>query len=141
MRYVFGCESERKLSQLNSDLVSVVRLALDLSRCDFRVTAGMRSAERQRKLVSNGRSRMPKSMHQEGKAVDLEPCIDGFVNLAYVFEVADAMGEAATKLGIPLRWGGYYDLVNFPCAIGAKDLAKITWYDRGFYDPVHFELS
>lgn len=68
--------SNRSLSNLEGvhpDLVDVVKRAIKITEMDFFVGEGVRSVERQKRLVDSGASRTMNSRHLTGHAVDLHP--------------------------------------------------------------------
>ena len=108
--------SEKSLATLkgvDTSLVEVVKLAITLTKVDFKVGEGLRTVQRQRELVAQGKSKTMKSKHLEGKAVDLWAIVDGKVSWdwKYYEEIAKAMKQAAKQLKVNLVWGG--DWVSF----------------------------
>ncbi len=102
--------SQRSLDRLtgvDESLVSVVKMAITLTKVDFGVTQGLRTIEMQRELVAKGASQTMKSKHLDGRAVDLVAYIGGKVSwqLHVYDEIADAMAAASNALGVPVRWG------------------------------------
>jgi peptidoglycan L-alanyl-D-glutamate endopeptidase CwlK len=117
-----------RLAGLHPDLVRVVeraRLAMP-----FIVVEGLRTRERQERLVAIGASRTLNSRHLTGHAVDLAYWLDdgdgapeaGEVRWDWPLarKIAAAMKAAATEEGVVLVWGG-------------------DW--KTFRDGPHFELS
>lgn len=100
--------AERNLSAVHPDLVRIVRRAAQISAVDFTVTEGLRTAERQRRLVAAGASRTLNSRHLSGHAVDLAVKVDGKVRWDWPLyaRLAEAMKAAALELDLPLTWGG-----------------------------------
>jgi peptidoglycan L-alanyl-D-glutamate endopeptidase CwlK len=103
-----------RLEGVHRDLVRVVeraRLAVP-----FIVTEGLRSRERQARLVAIGASRTMNSQHLTGQAVDLAYWLDdgdGAVEQGEIRwdwplyeQIGAAMKAAATELGVPIVWGG-----------------------------------
>ncbi len=87
----------------------IVRRALILSTLDFRVIEGIRTLERQRQLVRNGRSRTLNSRHLTGHAVDLAPMINNQIpweDWSAFYRIAKTMKQAAQQMELPLQWGG-----------------------------------
>lgn len=111
--FQLSARSEQRLQGVHPDLVRVVRRALQLSRVDFAVTEGVRTAERQAELVASGASRTMNSRHITGHAVDLAPIIGGQISWAWppFYDLAAAMKKAAAELKVPIVWGG--DWVTF----------------------------
>lgn len=112
MAFRFSKRSEQNLQGVHPDLVAVVRKALSISFVDFMVTEGVRTPERQRKLVKKGASQTLNSLHLPqadgyAHAVDLAAWV-GEVRWDWPLyhKIADAMKLAASELGIPIEWGG-----------------------------------
>ena len=118
--------SEKNLTGVHPDLVSVVRRADELIDADsglsFIVTEGVRTAVRQAELVKAGASRTMNSKHLTGRAVDLAAVVSGGVRWDWPLyaKLAEAMKKASSELGVPIVWGG-------------------DW--RSFKDGPHFELA
>ena len=113
MTFSFGNKSKERLSGVHPDLVKVMEEAIKESPLDFSITEGLRTKERQQELFSAGKSQTMNSRHLTGKAVDIAVIKDGTVtwDFKYYQLVADHIKGVATKLGIPLVWGG--DWVSF----------------------------
>ena len=113
MTFSFGNKSKERLSGVHPDLVKVMEEAIKESPLDFSITEGLRTKERQQELFSAGKSQTMNSRHLTGKAVDIAVIKDGTVtwDFKYYQIVADHIKGVATKLGIPLVWGG--DWVSF----------------------------
>ncbi len=122
MSYKLGSRSIKNLRGVHADLVRVVQEAIRTTEQDFTVTEGMRTVERQRRLVARGASKTMNSRHLTGHAVDLIPFPfhgdvdeDGIPNIEdwdQYYPIAKAMKAAADKLGVDLEWGG--DWKSFP---------------------------
>lgn len=119
---MMAARSEQRLEGVNPDLVRVVRRAATLCKIPFIVTEGLRTTERQAKLVKAGASKTMNSRHITGHAVDLAPVIAGQVRWDWppFHEIARAMKQAAAACGVAIVWGG-------------------DW--RTFKDGPHFELD
>ncbi|HHQ6611318.1 M15 family metallopeptidase [Morganella morganii] len=96
--------SEDNLKGVNSDLVKVIRRALEITPVDFIVIEGLRTQERQKQLVEEEKSQTMNSRHLTGHAVDIIPVntkwqIDEFKPLL------KAVKQAADELGVKLRFG------------------------------------
>lgn len=104
----FSQRSLKNLNGVHKDLVAVVCRALKLSDVDFAVIEGRRTRERQAELVRNGASQTMNSRHLTGHAVDLAPWIDGTVRWDWppFYDIAAAMKQAASELGVAITWGG-----------------------------------
>lgn len=106
--FKFSQRSENNLKGVNSDLVKIVRRALQLSPVDFGITEGLRTVERQRQLVAAGKSQTMNSRHISGHAVDVfaYPTSSGSWEWKYYEQIATAFKQAAKELNIPVEWGG-----------------------------------
>lgn len=127
MTYKLGLGSIKKLRDVHPDLVLVVLRAIQLSTVDFAVGEGIRTAERQRELYAQQKTKTLNSRHIPvvfaptddrlaaialGHAVDLWPWVAGAVPWDdwTAFEaVAAAMKKAAGELGVAIRWGGDWE--------------------------------
>lgn len=96
--------SEDNLKGVNSDLVKVIRRALEITPVDFIVIEGLRTQERQKQLVEEKKSQTMNSRHLTGHAVDIIP-----VNTKWQIEefkpLLKAVKQAADELGVKLRFG------------------------------------
>ena len=106
--FKFSQRSENNLKGFNSDLLKIVRRALQLSPVDFGITEGLRTVERQRQLVAAGKSQTMNSRHISGHAVDVfaYPTSAGSWEWKYYEQIATAFKQAAKELNIPVEWGG-----------------------------------
>jgi len=97
-----------RLDAINPVLARVVRRAAVLSKVEFRVIEGMRTAARQLQLFNAGASKTMNSRHLTGHAVDLAPIVEGKIRWDWplFYPMADAMKAAASELKVPLVWGG-----------------------------------
>ncbi len=142
---------KRSLSELNgvhSDLVKVVKRAIEITVQDFSVHDGIRTLEEQKKLVERGASQTLASRHISGHAVDLVPYINGKLRWEWVpiYNIAEAVRLAAKENDIPIRWGGAWDILLTESDDATEDL--VTDYvarrrkagKRAFIDGPHFEL-
>lgn len=95
-----------RLRGVHPDLVRVVKRAR--TRVAFFVAEGLRTHERQRQLVAEGKSKTLNSRHLTGHAVDLYPVSDipiPKMKLADFKELVDAMRWAAAVEGVPIVCG------------------------------------
>lgn len=107
-------KDEAKLRGLHPDLVRVVRRAVQISTVPFAVTEGMRTIERQRKLVAKGASKTLNSRHLTGHAIDIVPLGDDGQpswDWPLYYPLAKVIKQAAKDVGVPIEWGG--DWVKF----------------------------
>ena len=103
--------SQRSLDNMKGihpDLRRVMDRALKESPLDFIVIEGLRTVDRQRQLVSEGKSRTMNSRHLTGHAVDLLPIgPDGpRFDWPLYHQLAPAVKAAAEAEGVALVWGG-----------------------------------
>ena len=120
MGYELGSRSLNSLSGVHPDMVAVVEKAITITGVDFSVIEGLRSAERQRHLLDEGKSTTMNSRHITGHAVDMVPYPVDWNDLERFEIMAKAMKEAADELSVSIVWGG-------------------DW--KSFYDAPHFELN
>ncbi|CCN38217.1 conserved hypothetical protein [Vibrio nigripulchritudo SO65] len=108
MAYLLGKRSRQHLVGVHPDLVRVVERAINITSVDFAVLEGLRTIERQRRLLRSGASTTLRSRHLTGHAVDLGAWVDGTVDWSWslYYKIADAMKQAAEELRIPIEWGG-----------------------------------
>lgn len=122
MSYHLSKRSKQKLNGVHDDLSRVVRRAIELTDVDFVVLEGVRTLERQRELYRIGATRIIKSRHLTGHAVDLGAWVDHQVQWHWPLyhRIAKAMKQAARECQVAIVWGG-------------------DW--SRFKDGPHFELS
>lgn len=157
--FYLGRKSRSALIGVHPDLIKVVERAIKISPVDFQVYEGVRTRQRQTKLVASGASQTMDSRHIPsddgyGHAVDLVPLIDfdgdGRAELRWdwslCYKVAAAMHQASVELNIRLRWGGVWDR---PLGQLTGDLEdEVAEYvarrkamgRKAFLDGPHFEL-
>lgn len=117
--------SEKSLAHLvgvHSDLVKVVKAAIDITPVDFGVLEGVRTLAREKELKHAGASETLRSRHLTGHAVDLGAYIGRHITWQPKFYkmIAASMRASAVDFNVPITWGGDW----------------ITLKDWG-----HFELS
>lgn len=146
--YRFSNRSKEVLSTVHPDLQRVVNRAIEISQQDFTVFEGIRTLERQKRLVNQGVSKTLNSKHLTGRAVDLVPYGEGkldFNDWEKFYPIAEAMQQASRELQIPIRWGGHWQELNQ----GNKPLRELreeyiqqrrAQGKRVFLDAPHFEL-
>lgn len=112
--FMMSDKSRQKLQGVNPLLTQVVETAMSLSAVDFKVTEGVRSAERQAELLADGRSWVTTSKHQVdphtglGHACDVMalPTPEGSWDWEYYEQINDAMQAAAKMHNARITWGG-----------------------------------
>lgn len=122
-----GSKSKERLSTVKQDLQSVVKKAFETVPFDVTVLEGIRTVERQRELFNKGASQTMNSKHITGDAIDLAPYPIDWNDKERFNELAKHMLNAASELGVKIRWGGDWNMNG-------------EWKDESFYDGPHFEL-
>ena len=114
MSYQLSARSISRLEGVHPDLVAIIQRGIAITPVDFTVLEGMRSRERQERLVARGASLTMNSRHLTGHAVDIAPWIDGGVSWHWgdFRPLAHAIKRAAHALDLPITWGG--DWESFP---------------------------
>ena len=150
MAFSLSSRSLAKLEGVKLELVEVVKKAIELTKTDFGVIYGMRSAAEQQKLFDSGKSQTLKSKHLTGDAVDLMAYVDGKASweLNLYDDLADAMKWAATEKGVKIRWGAAWTVPDIAAWDGTMEAAMMSYIDtrraesrRPFIDGPHFELN
>lgn len=149
MNFVLGEKSIANLVGVNRDLVAVVKQAIVLSTVDFAVHEGVRSIQTQREYVRTGVSKTMNSKHLIGQAVDLVPYIDGKLRWEWepIYSIAWAMAQAASSMGVRLRWGGVWDstLNDYGTSLRSikAEVAAYCYRHPGpdFIDGPHYEMA
>ena len=108
MSFKLGKRSLSNLEGVHPDLVKVVNRAIELTECDFTITEGLRTKERQAQLLKEKKTTTSNSRHLTGHAVDLAAWVDNTVSWdwKYYHQIADAMKQAAKELNVSIQWGG-----------------------------------
>lgn len=140
--FVLGGKSLEKLDGVNSNLVKVVKRAIELSDTDFAVIEGLRTKERQAELVRKGASKTMHSRHLTGHAVDIAPYVGGKIswNFDDYYPLAKAMAQAATELGVKVRWGGAWTVITGKSGTPQEWVKAYRAGGGKFLDGPHFEL-
>ena len=96
-----------RLVGLHPDLVRVVNRLLTV-RQDVVILEGMRTLERQRKLLALKATTTLKSRHLTGHAVDLAVTVDGEIRWDWPLynQLAPFVKTAAQDENVPIEWGG-----------------------------------
>jgi peptidoglycan L-alanyl-D-glutamate endopeptidase CwlK len=157
MAYVLGEKSLAKLKGVHPRLVQVVKRAIVLTKQDFAVTDGLRTAEQQRVLVQKGASKTMLSKHLKqrdgwGHAVDLVPFINGGPRWEWepIWNIAVAVDQASTELNVNLIWGAIWDTPMMKYGGGPAELkAAVEAYKArrrklgksAFLDGPHYQLA
>lgn len=141
-------KSLKELDGVHSDLVAVVKRAIELSVQDFAVHDGIRTFEEQQRLVKAGASQTLDSRHITGHAIDLVPYVNGKLRWEWepIYKIADAVRVAANEKGTKIRWGGAWDIEFTGSTDSPEDLVadyvsrRRAASKKSFIDGPHFEL-
>ena len=114
--FKFGERSRERQRGIDPRVIQILELALQLTLIDFGhpAHAGLRTAFVQNGLYNSGLSGCDgfnkKSKHQCGLAIDVYAYVDGKASWEpeHLSHVANAMFEAAARLGYRLKWGGFF---------------------------------
>jgi peptidoglycan L-alanyl-D-glutamate endopeptidase CwlK len=108
MSWRFSQRSYDRMLGVRPELIAVATRALLLYPVDFGITEGIRTAARQRELVTKGASQTMNSRHLTGHAIDLGAYVGAEVRWDWPLyeEIARAMKLAAMDLKVPIEWGG-----------------------------------
>lgn len=136
-----------KLDGVNQKLVAVVEQAHKESKVAFRVTEGLRTIDRQKQLLKEGKTKTMNSKHLAGTAVDIVAMIDNHASWSihlYV-EIAKVFAKVSKELETPIRWGGCWTIITPEMDLG-KEMDRYVSQCRAagrkpLVDAVHFELA
>ncbi len=124
--YKFGKRSRERLKGVDPRLVNVLNELIKMM--DVTVIEGLRSAERQKKLLKKGATKVKYSKHMEGKAVDLAPYPIDWEDRDRFYYMGGMVRGIAKQLGIKIRFGGDWD-------------SDGETKDNQFDDLVHIEIK
>jgi len=132
------------LESVDHRLSDIIHVASEICKIPMLITEGLRTLERQKKLVAEGRSKTLNSKHLTGLAVDIIPIIDGKDVWSYLngkpldsrakesFRcIRNSIFEAAETLNLRVRWGNDWD--GDGIEVGPDP-------DESFEDWPHYEL-
>ena len=157
-QYSLGKTSLSRLEGVHPDLVRVVKRAIQITPIDFSILEGLRAIERQKRLVATGASQTMNSKHIKqadgyGHAVDVVPWLDTDGNgtkevswhWGHYYPLAEAVRTAAKELGVKIRWGGCWSVLNDTTKPAQQLVAEYTAErlkagKKAFTDGPHFEL-
>ncbi|MGL5713841.1 MAG: M15 family metallopeptidase [Paraclostridium sp.] len=107
-KYKFSKRSLSNIEGIDDRLVIVLGLMLELAPYDFVVTEGLRTLERQKQLVAEGKSKTMNSRHLNGKAFDIAILVSGSVtwDKKYYDKWASVFLDISKRLGFDVEWGG-----------------------------------
>lgn len=107
MSYSLSKRSMKELIGVHPELAFAVTEAIKITKQDFMVFDGLRTAQEQRKLVERGVSKTNDSYHLYGLAVDLVPYVNGGVTWdeQYFPEIIKAMKTIIMRHGLKVDSG------------------------------------
>tara|TARA_R110000824_G_scaffold68141_1_gene176429 strand:- start:81 stop:461 length:381 start_codon:yes stop_codon:yes gene_type:complete len=121
----FGKRSKERLKGVDRRLVSVLNELIKIM--DVTIIEGLRSEQRQEKLLKAGSTKTKFSKHIEGKAVDLAPYPIDWEDRDRFHYMGGMIRGIAKQLNVPVRWGGDWD-------------SDGETKDNSFDDLVHVEI-
>ena len=124
--YKLGKKSQERLRGVNSQLVNILFELVKIM--DITVIEGIRTQERQDKLVAEGKSKTKFSKHITGQAVDLAPYPIDWEDRDRFHYMGGMARGIAQQMGYKIRWGGDWD-------------SDGETKDNNFDDLVHIELK
>ena len=139
--FIYGKTSTSRLITCQQPLQLLAKAYLALGIMDAHIVCGARNKEEQNLYFATGKSKVPwpqgkhcaplPGVRELSAAVDIVPVINGKLswNNYHCSVQAGAILTLAKQMGIPIRWGGNWDMDHEP----------IT--DQDFQDLVHFELD
>jgi peptidoglycan LD-endopeptidase CwlK len=106
--YSLSKRSLKNLEGVHPDLVKLVTQSIKCSAVDFVVIEGLRTREKQIKLVNAGASQTLNSRHLTGHAIDVAALIGNEIRWDWPLyaQIATAFAKASADLDIPFEWGG-----------------------------------
>lgn len=147
MNFKLGQRSLKNLQGVHPDLVRVVHATILETPVDFTVIEGVRTLERQKKLVASGASQTLASRHLGGFAVDLAAYVGGRIDwsLGLYYQIAATVQNVSKALAVPIRWGGCWLRLDTtdksPDELVAEYVAsRRAAGKKAFIDAPHFEL-
>ena len=121
----FGKRSKERLRGVDRRLVSVLNELIKIM--DVTIIEGLRSEQRQEKLLKEGSTKTKFSKHITGKAVDLAPYPIDWNDRDRFHYMGGMIRGIAKQLNVPVRWGGDWD-------------SDGETKDNSFDDLVHVEI-
>jgi len=105
--YKLGKKSLSKLLGVHPILSFAITEAIKITEQDFTVLEGVRTMQRQRQLVKDGKSKTLNSYHLFGLACDLVPYVNGKLTWEdkYFEEIHKAMTIVIEKYNLPIDNG------------------------------------
>ncbi len=116
MSFKLSDKSISRMEGVSPQLREIANLAIQFTKVDFGIPndGGVRTAERQKELYDNGKSKadgyFKQSNHQSGEALDFYAYVDGKASWkhSHLAMVAAAFLQASSALKYPIEWGGLW---------------------------------
>ena len=124
--YKFGKRSKERLKGVHPKLVNVLNELIKIM--DVTIIEGLRSEERQKELLEQGKTKTKFSKHIKGKAVDLAPYPIDWEDRERFHYMGGMLRGIGKQLNTDVRWGGDWD--------SDGEIA-----DNSFDDLVHVEIK
>lgn len=127
--------TERNLLTIEPRLAEVVREAMRISPVPLAVTEGVRSAAMQAELYAVGAVRSLRSLHCEGKGVQLSAAIARRTrgDFPLMCLAASAMRRASITVGVPVVWCWCWGLLSDLPVVIDEAVRPSRWADpQGF---------
>ena len=103
----FGKRSKERLRGIDARLVSVLNELVKIM--DVTIIEGLRSEQRQEKLLKEGSTKTKFSKHITGKAVDLAPYPIDWKDRDRFHYMGGMIRGIGKQMGVNIRWGGDWD--------------------------------
>ena len=123
--YKFGKKSKERLRGVHPKLVNVLNELIKIM--DVTIIEGLRSEERQKELLEQGKTKTKFSKHIKGKAVDLAPYPIDWEDRERFHYMGGMIRGIGKQLNTDIRWGGDWD-------------SDVEIKDNSFDDLVHVEI-
>ena len=139
--YQFSMKSLNNLKGIDKDLVFICHWVLKRSSYDIGIIEGLRSAERQQELIDSGASKVKRSKHQDGLAIDFLVWVNGepeWDNLEPYYHVIDWFNKAFKWYEVKGRTGLCWSQIGLDEFNARRCLEG---YTGSFVDAYHIERS
>ena len=105
--YKCGKKSKERLRGVHPKLVNVLNELIKIM--DVTIIEGLRSEERQKELLEQGKTKTKFSKHIKGKAVDLAPYPIDWEDRERFHYMGGMIRGIGKQLNTDIRWGGDWD--------------------------------
>lgn len=108
MSFELSQRSVTNLQGVHPDLVRIVEAVIEITPIEFIVIEGLRTPERQKQLLVQGKSQVMNSKHLTGRAIDFMAVLNGTAtwDLPVYKQISDVFKQVSAELKIPIQWGG-----------------------------------